>query len=131
MRRKIHPLNIGSFPSPELVNAQPFREMRTSIYAMDRGERTFGLNGVLARWPSLAAHLMCTNGGAMTPQAAAGILRNYIEGREHWSEWGTPNVGARHSTFIRLAILYRRGHKESGGKYMDALSLVLQESVKS
>ncbi|MHC5082286.1 MAG: hypothetical protein ACYTHN_25055, partial [Planctomycetota bacterium] len=93
MRRKIHPLNIGSFPSPELANAQPFREMRTSICAKDRAERSFGRNGILARWPSLAAHLMCTNGGAMTPNAAAGILLNYIEGRECWFDWGSPTIG--------------------------------------
>jgi hypothetical protein len=131
MRQKIHPLNIGSFPSPELVHAQPFREMRISRNIKDRREKAIGRNGVLARWPSLAAHLMCTNGGAMTAKESAGILRNYIEGREGWSEWGTPNVGARHSTFIRLAILCRQGHRESAGKYIDALSRVLRESMES
>ncbi|MHC4777824.1 MAG: hypothetical protein ACYTFG_04510 [Planctomycetota bacterium] len=131
MRRQIHPLNIGSFPSPELAQSQPFREMRTSRNIKDGREKAIGRNGVLARWPSLAAHLMCTNGEAMTPKAAAEILRNYTEGRECWSEWGSPIVGARHSTFIRLAILCRQDHRESAGKYIDALSRVLRESMES
>jgi hypothetical protein len=82
---------------------------------------------VLARWPSLVAHLICASLGYATPSTAAQIILDYANGRENWCEWIYSCHGRDPAPAVRLAWKCRHHHKGYMADYKQALGIVVTQ----
>jgi len=84
---------------------------------------------VMARWPSLVAHLICVSLGYCTPANAANIILDYINGRENWCEWLAACYQCKPAPVVEQAWSGRHGHSGYMADYRQALALVIRELV--
>jgi len=84
---------------------------------------------VLARWPSLVAHLICVSLGYCTPGKAANIILDYINGRENGCEWLSACHKCQPAPVIKQSWTCRHHHKGYMADYRQALGLVITELV--
>ena len=84
---------------------------------------------VMARWPSLVAHMICESLGYATPTTAAAIILDAANGRENWCEWVYSCYAKDPKKPLQYCIRTRHHHKGYMAEYRQALVLVMQAMV--
>jgi hypothetical protein len=79
---------------------------------------------VLARFPHICAHIICSSLGYATPAVAANILRDALVGQENWCEWIYSCYGRNPAKAVAAAIEGRKGHKGYMAEIRQAVALV-------
>jgi hypothetical protein len=86
---------------------------------------------VLDRYPILVGHMICASLGYFTPEAAAGALLAYLEGRVYFCEWYLHMSGGNREKTLEVgrrvvedSFRFRRNHTGMMASYRQAKLLV-------
>ncbi len=92
---------------------------------------TTSLEEILARYPRLAAHLICESLGYFTPHAAANAIKHYVLGMPFYCEWYVHMAGPSREAVIAVgrqvlerAVRYRHRHRGFMAHYPLARAIV-------
>lgn len=79
---------------------------------------------VLARFPHICAHIICSSLGYATPNVAAMILKDALTGQENWCEWIYSCYQRNPGKAVAAAIEGRQHHKGYMAEIRQAVALV-------
>ena len=80
----------------------------------------------LQRYPRICAHLIAESLGYAAPDAAAQILKDVKERREHFCEWIYSCYRSDPRAAVEQAIRHRQSHHGYMASYAQALAIVRQ-----
>jgi len=81
---------------------------------------------VLRRYPRVVAHVIAESLGYATPDLAAKIVADAIQGQPNYCEWIASCYGGEPRKAVRDAIVRRHRHQGYMASYRQALELVRQ-----
>lgn len=84
------------------------------------------INGVIARYPSLVAHIICESLGYATPLTAGHIMQDALLHKENWCEWIHACYKCDPRAMLKVCIRNRHHHKGFMADYQHAMALVLR-----
>jgi hypothetical protein len=79
---------------------------------------------ILRRWPRLAAHVICESLGYWSPLGAAGMIRDFKQGKRNYSEYVASCWQGDPAGPLRRAIASRHSHNGYMASYPAARSIV-------
>jgi hypothetical protein len=82
---------------------------------------------VIRRWPALVAHLICESLGYATPDVAAMIILDAINGKENWCEWVYSCYKCDPKKPLAACIRNRKGHTGYMSEFKQALAITFKE----
>jgi hypothetical protein len=92
-----------------------------------RRERPTTPADFMRRYPRLVAHMICFSLGYATPQKAANICLDAINGRENWCEWIYSCYRRDPKPALAGAIRNRHNHSGYMSEYRQAIAIVRRE----
>jgi hypothetical protein len=82
------------------------------------------LKEVRQRWPRVTAHLIAESLGYATPETAALIMRDGLQGQKNWCEWIDACYRGDALKALQGAIRNRHSHTGYMAEYRQALGIV-------